>query len=312
MPLLRAPDKGFSVSTAAHNVSKSVALDWLEANVLFMEEEISKPQVVDFFLESGVYKDQTMAYEFVEELWRELRNRSRHLGASSFFEVGKMNFYRLKEWSVVPGHAFCVAAASRPNFRSWSSRIGDFNEQGRLFEEVVKAALMKLGWSVEATGWSGATTTEDFFEIVQRIGDAVAEPHSQNNVALEHVKDAGLDLVCHIPFLDGRPGRPVYLLQCASGENWSKKLRTPSLKRWGELVQFSAPHQRGIAIPFAIPSRNEFRSKTLDEEGILIDRYRLLSAGFKDLEWLEADLSDRLRAWLEPRIDDLSAELASC
>ena len=60
-------------------------------------------------------------------------------------------------------------------------------------------------------------------------------------------KDAGLDMVCERPFGDARGGRPLFFFQCASGADWTEKRRTPDLRLWTKLLDFSNEPQRGFA-----------------------------------------------------------------
>lgn len=117
--------------------------------------------------------------------------------------------------------------------------------------------------------------------------------------------EAGLDLVCARPFEDRRGGRPLFFLQCASGANWRDKLRTPDIRCWSKLIDFSNDPQRGFAVPFSL-LKDEFRRSCCSVNGMLLDRHRLLSIPTdKPSGWIPEDLRENLLAWLRPRVEAL-------
>jgi hypothetical protein len=90
-------------------------------------------------------------------------------------------------------------------------------------------------------------------------------------------------------------------MQCASGKNWDGKLDTPDVRRWMKLVQFASDPKKAFSMPFALPDL-EFLRKCEKVNGMFLDRYRLLSPGYNNYDWISQALKDRLNAWLEPRI----------
>src|SRR5205823_3869050 len=101
----------------------------------------------------------------------------------------------------------------------------------------------------------------------------------------------GLDLLCYRPYDDGRVGVPVFLVQCASGQDWESKLDTPKLKIWAKIVDFASTPKKAFAMPFTLEDW-DFTRKCNDNDGMLMDRYRLLAAGRARPNWI----SSRLRA----------------
>ena len=121
-------------------------------------------------------------------------------------------------------------------------------------------------------------------------------------------KDAGLDLVCDQPFLDGRGGHPLYFFQCASGRSWEDKIETPDLRLWAKFFDFSSDPVRGFAIPYVLSSKKKFRSVNNRVDGLLLDRLRLIAPLATDGDQVPSDLESSLIDWLTPRIEGLRSE----
>ena len=68
--------RGITRSVQAHNSCRSVFYDWLEGSVLFAEEELSPPNVVDFLIEQQIYDSQDLCSEFVSNGWSQVQRRS--------------------------------------------------------------------------------------------------------------------------------------------------------------------------------------------------------------------------------------------
>ncbi len=121
----------------------------------------------------------------------------------------------------------------------------------------------------------------------------------------EFANEEGLDLVCWDPYSDGWGGRPIYLFQCASGEDWKKKTHTPDINMWSRVIGFSNFPSKAFAIPFALLEK-EFRKKSGTVNGILLDRFRLHACCEPDEEeWASDDLRSGLLSWLQPRVKQL-------
>ena len=92
----------------------------------------------------------------------------------------------------------------------------------------------------------------------------------------ENAKDAGVDLIWHLPFSDGRGGGPTYLCQCASGNNWQHKLSEPNINEWIKIIDFASPPNKAFSVPFSLGERN-FRVQSNRFGGLMLDRFRLLA-----------------------------------
>lgn len=309
--MLGLPGVGFRPSRTKHNVDFIVLSDWIEGNVIIGGETISKSDVVDVLCESNVYDDQDFASEIVEIAWTELERRCQWLGrGNSMRMLGREILPMFGSWQDVPAHAFYLALTFAKYYPGWAGQFGtDYTEQGNLFESLAAASLIALGWTVHQTGWSVAAQTRDPAEqakVIDTIIHAVADRLNERTGNIgrwrqEAANDAGLDLVCYKPFVDGRGGKPIYLIQCASGIKWERKLDTPRIQIWNKLIDFSNVPQKGFAMPFSLEDE-AFRFNCNIVEGMFLDRYRLLSAGHTGHDWVPNELKGRLVDWLLPRI----------
>jgi hypothetical protein len=307
--MLAKTQRGMARSIKAHNISLDVFCDWLEGNVLFQDDvELSAVDVVDWLVEEEIYDSQDHAWQLVFDALRELRRRQTWLGQGFPIELTPTHLRRVKPtWRETPSHCFCLALAMRKWYPNWAREFGqDFTEQGELFEELTKTSLQKLfpGWEVYSTGWS-RTRTRKLRSVVAAVaaclGEAVGDVERWTK---PRANEAGLDLLFYRPFPDKRVGVPVYLLQCASGGDWEGKLHTPNLEIWTKIVQFASKPQKAFATPFALDGGDFVQNCNL-VNGMLLDRYRLLSPARDDPDWVPVELRNRIIAWLEPRIERL-------
>ncbi len=306
--MLQLPKDGFNVSVTAHNVKLAALADWIEGSVAFATEEVSQSDVKDALIEGNVYRDQSFASERIESAWNEMRRRCRCLGASVPYTVEKLRVLRTAEWKQRAGYSFCLALSLQVAYRKKvSAKCGrDFTEQGELFERLTAASLEKLGWSVHTTGWSKARVATIKLKVTA-IAKHLGEPEQHGAIerwTKKQAKDVGLDVVCSQPFEDGWGGRPLCLVQCASGDDWDRKLHTPDLQTWGRLLDFTTKPGRGLSMPFA-PLEEEFRHAAgKDGMMLLLDRHRLLAPTVDiEADWISADLSADLNKWTEKRVD---------
>ena len=302
--MLTIPPKGFSRSVNVNNVQLDAMCDWMEACILFTDDEFSVIDFVDAIIEEQVCEQQNMALQMVDDAFAELRQRYNCVGDSNPFRVDGARLVRTHDWKDATAHSFCVLLSLAKWNSPWARKFGhDYTEQGELFEEVTKEALQIqfTGWTVHKTGWS-RSQHDRLGEVVQdvaaRLGEKVGDVAYWTN---PDANELGLDLLCYRPFPDARVGIPVYLLQCGSGANWDEKLHTPELSVWSKIVQFVVLPGKAFATPFALLD-NDFRQKCVLVNGPLLDRYRLLTAARVDGGWVSAALRERLIAWSEPRI----------
>lgn len=302
--MLPLPEKGINRSVTAHNSKLAVAADWVETTLLLDEEEVTAPDVADYFVESNIYSDQDFCNEFLTSVWAELRRRDRLLGLASTMDLHDRRLERRTEWTDAPAQALCLLVSLAPQYTAWHKNFGsDYTEQGALFEAVCLSALEWRfpDWEVTPTGWASDTTV-DLATVVPHLAGALDEDHGDlDKWASGKAHEAGLDVAWHLRFRDGRGGYPVFLGQCASGENWKTKLHTPELSVWRMLIESSYPPTKAFLLPFALGD-DAFTRRRLQVAGLLLDRHRLLPPE-PEAEWLADTLQDRLREWLHPRTE---------
>jgi hypothetical protein len=302
--MLALPSKGMHRSVTEHNVNFTALCDWIEGSALFADQELSASEVVGLLVENDVYLKQDFAWEIVESALAEIERRLTWLGTGSPVEASGIRLTRSRAWEDAPGHSFCMALSFAKWYPNWAANFGhDYNEQGELFELLTKEAMESLfpHWTIHRTGWSKTQPSKlnDIVkQVVDHLGEAIGDVERWTD---GDANEAGLDLLCYRPFVDGRVGVPVYLMQCGSGGGWDNKLHTPNLQIWTKIIQFAAEPKKAFAMPYAL-SDEEFRKKSNLVDGLLLDRYRLLLPCSNHPDWLSPALKERLVTWLKPRI----------
>lgn len=302
--MLLMPLIGIRRSVKEHNVDIDVLSDWIEATIHFDEKVVSKEEFVDILLEESICDEQDMAYRIVTDAWIELRRRQEILGKSSSFNVTRDRVVRKRAWQQVPAHSACLLMSFAIWNKVWAKQCKpNYNIQGELFEDIAKESIRLLfeNWLVFKTGWSSKKKLS-FTNMVNQISKILGEtPGNSKRWTKGSEKDAELDILFYRSFNDGRAGLPVFLLQCASGENWKDKLHTPDLILWGKLIDFTMTPVRAFAIPFVIPS-DDFHFHCSKVDGPMLDRYRLLGPGKDKVSWVSPELKKRIVNWAKPKV----------
>lgn len=306
--MLRIPARGVYRSVNSHNVSIDVLCDWIEGSLLFGESELSTTDVIDVLIENYIYDEQEMASQRVSDAWAELKRRQACLGDEASFSIKSHRISRRRNsWEDTPAHSFCVLLSFAKWYSEWASQFGkDYTEQGEIFEELTKESLEVQfgGWQIHLTGWA-RTRPNKLTSVVEEVANQLGEYKGKiERWSKPTANEAGLDILCYRPFPDGRVGVPVYLLQCASGGDWEGKLHTPRLEIWTRLIEFTARPKKAFATPFAFLDDEFIRNCNL-VDGMLIDRYRLLSAARYKENWISKELRSRIIDWAAPRIAKL-------
>lgn len=303
--MLTIPTRGISRSINTHNINLDVFCDWIEGSILFVDDVLSSTDIVDALCEDNIYTSQDMAAEMVGNAWSELKRRASCVGTGVSFSITGMRMSRQHaSWEDTPAHSFCVLLSLAKWHHDWAKQFGkDFNEQGSIFEELTKLSLENLlsGWNIHLTGWA-RTRANKLGAVVDEVATQLGETKGKlERWTRPTANEAGLDILCYRPFPDKRGGIPVYLMQCASGGDWEGKLDTPSLNVWEKIIEFTAKPKKAFATPFAF-LEDDFRINSNRVDGMLLDRYRLLSVASGEDVWVPRPLKDRIVAWATPRI----------
>ena len=275
----------------------------------FNDEEVSKADVTNSLLNDEVVTDADQATEIVENAWVELGRRAELASNLTPYSVGSRRLVRVRSWEKVPENAFCIllSAACLYTFRAYDRGLVTYEAQGRLFESLTAESLSSWGWSVAPTGW-GKDNPAKLEERLLPLTDSIRERPGGNRG--EYIpkasKDGGLDILLSRTFGDDWCGRPVYLVQCASGWDWENKLATPSIGLWCKLVDFPSPPQRALAFPFAVREVG-MRKITNAYGGLLLDRFRILRARRDGPVSFSPGLREALARWMPPLVDEILA-----
>ena len=309
--MLPIPDSGMRRSINKHNIKFGFLCDWIEGSILFdeNEDEFSMREVVDVLIDESIYEEPGFAMEIVLDAWQELERRLKCVAPSIPFSMENSRLKRVSSWQDIPAHSFCVLLSLAQCYKGWWNNVSgpDYNEQGELFELLTQESLKEqfLDWQIKRTG-SSYTQSVKLHEIVHQVASWLGRPpkHSVNEWAKSSGKDAGLDLLCYRSFPDNRAGFPIYLMQCASGQNWDEKVHTPDPDLWQDYIDFVVRPQKAFAVPFALVE-DDFRELCILVKGLLLDRYRLLAAARYRQYWESSVLTNRIVKWTMPRINQL-------
>jgi len=306
--MLRLPETGIRPSATSHNSDLQLFCDWVESCVLFDRvKRVSRTDIVDVLCEEEFYEDQGFATDWLDNVWTELSRRQRLLKDNAPFNLATRAIERKCPWDAVPAYAFCLLTPLLQNSTKWrkgydaQALAKHYATQGSLFERISEEALRGAGWQTYRTGWS-STTPARLSQVVAGVAREIGEAEHANwhtNVS-PNGNEAGLDVVFYRKFADARCGFPVYLAQCAAGEDWDTKLHTPVLSVWQKLVDFASPPQKAFVLPHSLEA-NKLRTTTVKVAGMVLDRYRLHDVS-PLTNWCSKDLARHLQAFIKPLI----------
>ena len=307
--MLDTPQQGFGISVRKHNVGLDCMCDWIEGCITFSADRLSQSDIVASLCDSGTYRSQDFAKEYIGNAFVELSRRTACLGRVAPYEIKSNRLVQRHQWKDAPAFAFCLMLSLQVLYRSHFRMFGsDYTEQGVLFERLTVASLERLGWTTHSTAWS-KEASQNFRDRVEALAEHLGEASRSDGIdkwANDVANDGGLDVVCHFAFADRWSGRPLLYVQCASGGNWQDKRATPNLDLWEKLLDVATRPRRGISIPFALLADDFRKAANYDNLSLMLDRHRLC-APRSDVKtnWLSNDLAKALNAWTQSRIEAL-------
>lgn len=310
--MLALPERGINRSVKTHNSDLATVCDWIEASVLFVDDELSKTDVVDVLIENEVYDSQDFALEFIDSAWTVMQSRISTLnGTLDVLHWTRERIARQGVWQDFPAYAFCLALTCGSYvYPQWAANYGyDSSTQGSLFERIALKSFSSMlpGWEVQLTGWSPDNPVRLRDTINQIIGQLNEVANAEIDVHVDqNANELGLDLLAFYSFGDNHASLPMLMIQCASGKDWKTKRHTPDLTIWNKVINFNSPPVKGFAIPYSFVDGQEFRRQATRVNGVFLDRYRLLNPnrGTSPV-WNEVNLNTDLIAWVQPRVDAL-------
>lgn len=305
--MLTIPTKGFGKSVSKHNIRLDVLCDWIEATVLFHDTDtfLSQIDIADVLLEEERYVEQEFAMIGMKDAWSELNKRVSWIGTGSVVQLNGKRIQRIHtDWRDNPAYAFCLLLSLAPFYDWWKEN--NYTNQGELFELITEASLKAQlnDWQVCRTGWSKdnpVTLRNVAMMIVDHLSETLGDIETWDG---PYAKELGLDILLYRPFSDNRRGISVYLMQCASGNDWDLKLHTPDLNKWHDIIHFKNTPLKAFATPFTFLDR-EYTKCVSAVGGLFLERCRLLGASRYNINWLDEELKQRLIEWCEPKVNQL-------
>lgn len=312
--MLALPEVGMTRSVNVHNGKLSVLCDWIEASILFNDDEISTTDVVDVLIENQIYDKQDFANERVEQAWSVLADRIAYMQGPLGITVSKNRIVRQQSWARFPAYGFCMALACSALYPKWASAWDTpASEQGGYFEELAAESFSTTlgGWKVRRLGWAPNSPVK----LRDVIYDIIAELNAKEGAELhmhvdQHTNELGLDLLAYQSYGDAHASLPILLIQCASGKNWVDKRQSPDLTIWNAIVSFGSRPVRGFVMPFAFADQIEFRREATSVDGVFVDRNRLLGAFPRNAGKVSIRLNRKLSAWTRAQIRALPKDSA--
>lgn len=304
------PINGIDISINKHNCNYDIIADWIEGSLLFGRDlTISKSDIIDILIEESIYKEQDYAAEFIDQVWERIEFRHKSFKTNNIFVISQRRIKKLHNWKDYSAYSFCIAISLKHYYDNLDfTAITDFkNLQGQLFENISAESVKKLFpfWNVYYTGWSSVNVRK-FPNLLNDISDKLrVSPHTNaSNYFTSMQKDGKLDILLYRKFEDEFCNIPIYLMQCASGDNWNSKREEPNIDLWKNLIDFNSYPGRCLLIPFSIDKKNYiFHSPYI--KGTLFDRMRILSAYSIDNNFIDNSLKKKLNKFSKIIIDKI-------
>lgn len=307
--MLALPEAGMAASRTTHNVNLNYLCDWIESSVLFGDDPVSMSEVTDLLIEHEVYREQDFADEVVGSAWSILRRRYGALGSPLDFRVSATRIEKAATWNDHPAYAFCMMLACSTYLYPTAMAVHrNINAQGELFEKLSVESLVEMlpGWKVEPIGWTPSNPTklkgsiDGIIKNLREVAGAEKDTH-----VTAHSNEIGLDILAYLEFDDSYAALPVLMIQCASGDDWKRKRKTPDLAIWGKIISFISKPTKGFVMPYAFAEPGDFRREATSVEGVFVDRYRLLSPAQAKRAWVSASLNSELVSYVRARVNGL-------
>jgi len=270
--------------------SHSLVADWVELAASVDDMPISR-SVVARAVEASAGKAPDES--FISDVWSDLRSRHRLYNPARF---------TIDDATVTPVNNPRSRAEYLTCLLLSLYGVHD-NAPAKLFERLTCAAVTKLlparalvfGWPC-AKG-RGKRPGEQTL-LGRLIRDFAREAHERYvEQPSSRYKDRGVDVICWVPFPDGRSSQIVLLLQCAAGHDWAGKLPVP-LEAWIQYIHWAHDPVRGFAVPCVIAD-SIWHDKALDK-GILLDRVRIVNSVADGVP--DAGLAAELNAWVNAQL----------
>ena len=256
--------------------------DWAELRVLYsMNTGISWESIrteldVEGLLESGHTDELTTAEPASQSLLadaiREIQRRTDN-GAKGYpFRIGDDGLELRPGINRRTPYAFCLMVSDRDY---WTP--GD--PSGTMFEYIATRALQSyLHGSAIRFGAPRKAPEQQIIVALKAMEARTGDAYKGSFPIKSTDKDLGLDVVGWKDFTDGEISKLLVYMQCATGEDWPNKRGDLDLSLggvWSKIMEWTTPPVKAMAIPYVVPSGDEWERAT---PGLLfMDRLRISS-----------------------------------
>ena len=256
--------------------------DWAELQVLYKErngvslESIRTEVDVEGLVEGDISDDFIMADEvsqsLVAETVREIQRRIAHGGKGYPFRLSADGLELRPGAHRKTPYAFCLMVSDRDYY-------SQSDPAPRLFEHIASEALRSyLQGKSFRFGAPKPAPEQQILTALKSLSEQTGDQLLSTYPVKGTDKDLGLDVVGWKDFHDGMTSKVLVYMQCATGEDWIGKKGDLDLGTggvWNQVVRWTTPPVKAMAIPYVIPPGDDWRRAT---PGLLfMDRLRIAS-----------------------------------
>lgn len=278
--------------------------EWILASVLFSDECLSKADLVDVLLESYSGTCDNV-YQIIDDIFTSLQRAEKILEGNLPYTISGDVIFRSGRWQDHSAFAFCLITS----ITRWLAKLNDetnSDERGKIFEKLVECSMRSMFhsdvWKVIPTSQT-IRIIRPFKAFVPQVARELREEVSQYfaKAITGKEKDSGVDVILYHNAPDNLPSISIFI-QCATGKHWKEKLHEPNLELWKDYIHFSLVPLKSIVIPMDIDNENEYRKIMRNQNTLLIDRLRILSASKYKKHWLDSSIKREIVSWVKSRL----------
>jgi len=278
--------------------------DWAELSCFLARRRTLSGPGIRQFLSREIGEDE--AETVLENIKSQIDWRSAQMPDRYPFGIIEGNVVRTHDWQDHLPYTFMLLLSMNDLFAETTIWGKQWNEAAKLFERVVTESIkLHLGDAINiGSPRLPAEAPKSFQKCVPFVCKKINERKGQPPRIHWH-KDGGVDVLAWRK-LDDRPGKVIFLIQCAAGEKWKTKEEIP-IKSWHEWIFFATEPLKVLAFPFVFSIQNEEKEEVWRykcQGRLLMDRLRL--APFTT-DNLPTDLRALLLSWCNDQMDKLPA-----
>ena len=236
-------------------------------------------------------------------------------GAYPFRKTGSQLLLSLDSYDSYQAYLFQLLVSAQTRYPGIRVDERTWIDISKLFEALVKSALkVHLNGDAEVIGSPrrGAAPS-GFDDMLTYLSGRLHEERRPDAELGGNEKDNSADVVAWVPFKDHRRGKPVLLVQCATGSDYTSKDTELNgvIEDWNDYFRWGLSKPLlGFAFPFVCASHKQWNEFSR-HGGIVLDRLRLASCSgvLSNTDNLasEVDVHNRLLLALLSRLDSTLA-----